>query len=558
MNDPLQLRRFWIVVTAVMIAGLTIFVHWPAVYNGFVNWDDPFYLGKVSELKRISFASVEWVFTALPVYYQPLTWLSHLIDFQVWGWNLAGHHATSILLHGANAALVCLFVWMLTGAIENLSASTRLVVAAGVAVVFGIHPLQVESVAWLAERKTVLCALFSLLSLSAYFLAVSPGGGRGWWWAMTVLLLAALLSKPMAVSLPFVMLVMDFYPLRRSLFRGWRPLLREKWILFACCAALGVVTMVAQSRAGAITDLAGFGITARCFVVARNVAFYMWKLIWPAWLSPYYPLEGEIPLGDAEFVGSMVGVILITALTFWRRNRIPAVWSAWCVYLALIAPVSGLLQVGPQGAGDRFMYSAMIPLLALAAAGCVWLWQHFHLITRSTLAGLLGCLLLFYGVRTRDQIVVWRDDQTLWTTAVFYFPNSVLANWKLSLALIDQRRYEEAQDHASKAAHLNPTYGPIHATLGEILLKTQRYHEAVTEAQEALRLQSDLHNAQYTLARAYAALGRWEQSFDSLQVLLAAQPAYATAAARDEELEALRQQPEYAARFATLIDGAKN
>jgi hypothetical protein len=558
MNAPPKLRRSWIVVMAAMIAGLTIFVHWPAVHNGFVNWDDPFYLGKVSELKRVSLASLAWAFTALPLYYHPLTWLSHLIDFQIWGWNLAGHHATSILLHGANAALVCLFMWMLAGAIEDLSPSTRLLVAAGVAVVFGIHPLQVESVAWIAERKTVLCSLFSLLSLCAYLRAVSPGGGRRWWWGMTVLFLAALLSKPMAVSLPLVMLAMDFYPLRRSIHRGWRALIREKWILFACCVAFGFVTIFAQFRTGAITGLAGFGILERCLIAARNVAFYVWKLIWPAWLSPYYPLEGEIQPGDVEFMGSMIGVILISALAFWRRHRVPVVWSAWCAYLALIAPISGLLQAGPQGAGDRFMYLAMIPLLALAAASCVWLWRHSHLVVRSAWAGLLGCLLLFYGLRTRDQIPVWHDDPTLWMTAAFYFPNSVLTNWKLSIALTDKHRYEEAQVYAEKASHLNPTYGPIHATLGEIHLKTHHYHEAVAESQEALRLKPDLYNAQYTLTRAYAGLGRWEQSFDLLRSLLAAQPEYAAWAARDEELAALRNQPEYAARFAALIGAAKN
>lgn len=558
MNHPPKPGRFWIVVTAAVIAGLTIFVHWPAVHNGFVNWDDPFYLGKVSELKHVSLASLAWAFTALPLYYHPLTWLSHLVDFQVWGWNLAGHHATSILLHGANAALVCLFMWMLMGAIEDLSPSTRLVVAAGVAVVFGIHPLQVESVAWLAERKTVLCALFSLMSLSAYLLAVSSSSGRGWWWAMTILFLAALLSKPMAVSLPLVMLAMDFCPLRRHLHRGWGQLIKEKWILFVCCLVVGVVTIAAQSHTGAITGLAGFGILDRCLVVARNVAFYVWKLIWPAWLSPYYPLEGEISPRDVEFLWSMIGVILITVLAFWRRHRTPVVWSAWSSYLALIAPVSGLLQAGPQGAGDRFMYFAMIPLLALAAAGCVWLWQHSHLVIRSALAAVLGCLVLFYGLRTRDQIVVWRDDPTLWMTAVFYFPNSVLTNWKLSVALTDKHRYDEAQIYAEKAAHLNPTYGPIHATLGEIHLKTHRYHEAVAESQEALRLKPDLYKAQYTLACAYAGLGRWEQSFDLLRSLLAAQPEYAAWAARDEELGALRNQPEYAARFAALIGGAKN
>ena len=580
-------RRGGLVLAAVAIAVLTILVHWPAVHNGFVYWDDPLYLRKVSQLKRISLPAIEWVATALlPLYYHPLTWLSHLLDFQFWGWNPVGHHVSSVLLHGLNAALVCLFVWMLTGTVGNLSNSTRLTMAAGVAVAFGIHPLQVEPVAWVAERKTVLCGAFSLACLCAYLRAVSVGapacvavalpasggqasarrrpGGRAlpttierrWWWVMTALFLAALLSKPMAVSLPVIMLVLDFYPLRRQTRWSWWALLKEKAVLYACCVAFGVATIISQSRAGAVTNLAGFGVTARCVVAARNVIFYIWKLIWPAWLSPYYPLEGEIPLGAPEFVFSVIGVIFISVFAFWLRRKVPVVWSAWCAYLALIAPVSGLMQVGGQGAGDRFMYLAMIPVLLLVAAGCVWLWRRFSLIGRGALAGLLGYLLLFYGFQTRGQITVWHDDETLWTAAVKRFPNSVLTNWKLAQALMMQKRYEEALPHAQKATRLNPTFGPMHATLGEVCLKTHHDREAITELQEALRLKPDMHDARYTLACAYSRLNRLDDACRTLQELLAVEPSYARPAATDEELANLRDSPEFSARVRVLLGGA--
>jgi hypothetical protein len=327
-------------------------------------------------------------------------------------------------------------------------------------------------------------------------------------------------------------------------------------VLFACCVALGVVTIISQSRAGAVTSLARFSATARGVVAARNVVFYIWKLIWPAWLSPYYPLEGEIPLGDAEFVVPVIGVVSLTAFGFWRRRQMPVVWSAWCVYLALIAPVSGLMQAGGQGAGDRFMYLPMIPVLLLAAAGCVWLWRHFSLIGRSALAGLLGCLLLFYGFRTRGQIPIWHDDKTLWTEAFRYFPNSVLTNWKLALALMDQHRCEEALVYAQRAARLNPTYGPMHATLGEVYLKTHRYQEALAELQEALRLKPDMRDAQYDLACAYSRLNRLEDAYRTLQELLAVEPSYARAAATDEELADLRDRPDFSVRVHSLLGGA--
>ena len=558
-----KLRPSRVAVAAVAIAALTILVHWPAVYNGFVNWDDPLYLGNVSQLKRVSLPAVKWLATAvLPLYYHPLTWLSHLLDFQFWGWDPMGHHASSVLLHGMNAGLVCLLVWMLTGAVGTLSASTRLAMAAGVAVTFGIHPLQVEPVAWVAERKTVLCGAFSLACLCAYLRAVSDARDSKsatprtrWRWLMVGLFLAALLSKPMAVSLPVVMLALDFYPLRRQTRWSWWALVKEKWVLFTCCVALGVVTIIFQSRAGAVTNLAGFGPTARCVVAARNIIFYVWKLSWPAWLSPYYPLEGEIPLGDAEFVSSVIGVVSVTAFAFWRRRQMPAVWAAWCAYLALIAPVSGLMQVGGQGAGDRFIYLAMIPVLLLTAAGCVWLWQHFSLLGRSALTGLLGCLLLFYGFQTQGQIGIWHDDETLWTAAVGYFPNSVLTNWKLSLALMDRHRYEEAVVYAQKAALLNPTYGPMRATLGEVYVKTRRYREALAELQEALRLKPDLRDAQYALACAYSRLNRLDDAYRTLQELLAVEPSYTRWAATDEELADLRDSPDFSTRMRVLSGG---
>jgi hypothetical protein len=263
-----KMRRGWLVLAAGAVTVLTVLVHWPAVHNGFVYWDDPLYLGRVSQFGRVSLSAIAWAATALlPLYYHPLTWLSHLVDFQLWGWNPAGHHATSVLLHGMNAGLVCLLVWKLTGRVEELSDSTRLAMAGVVAVVFGIHPLQVESVAWVAERKTVLCAFFSLLCLCAYIQAVADPQRskptRPWWWWMHGLFLAALLSKPMAVSLPVVMLALDFYPLRRPRLSNWWVLVKEKWVLFTGCVVMGVMTIVSQSRAGAVTNLAGLDATAR-------------------------------------------------------------------------------------------------------------------------------------------------------------------------------------------------------------------------------------------------------------------------------------------------------
>ena len=210
MNIQRSTRMILVPALALMVMAITVWVQWPCVHGGFLNWDDDLYLEEVARHPQLSWQTITWAFsTTVPFYYHPLTFLSHVADHQLWGTDPWRHHLTSLLLHGLNAGLVLLFVWLL---LENVGASVgeRVALACGVALVFGLHPLQVEAVAWLAERKTVLCAFFSLMSLCAYLQMTRRLSSRGWWWATTLLFTAALLAKPMAMSLPLVMLILDF------------------------------------------------------------------------------------------------------------------------------------------------------------------------------------------------------------------------------------------------------------------------------------------------------------------------------------------------------------
>ena len=232
-----------VLILALAVAAITICAHWGCVHGGFLNWDDDLYLEEVAWHPQLSWQTITWAFSAaVPFYYHPLTFLSHVADHQLWGADPCGHHLTNLLLHGLNSGLVALFVWLL---MENVSASfgERLALACGVALVFGLHPLQVEPVAWLAERKTLLCGFFSLLSLCAYLQMTRRPSSCRWRWATTLLFAAALLAKPMAMSLPLVMLALDFCPLRRHEITpavgfacrrtgGWLRLMREKLLLF--------------------------------------------------------------------------------------------------------------------------------------------------------------------------------------------------------------------------------------------------------------------------------------------------------------------------------------
>jgi hypothetical protein len=587
-----------VLVLALAVMAITLWVHWPCVHGGFLNWDDDSYLEEVARHPKLSWQTVSWAFsTTVPFYYHPLTFLSHVADHQLWGNDPFRHHFTNLLLHGLNAGLVLVFVWLLLG---NIGASfgERLALAGGVALVFGLHPLQVEPVAWLAERKTLLCGFFSLSSLCAYLQMTRRPSSRAWRWATTLLFTAALLSKPMAMSLPLVMLALDFCPLRRHEIVGWLWLIREKLLLFGLSAADLVLTVIGQARSGAVMAMQVHSVEERCLAASRGFIFYLWKLIWPGWLCPFYPLGGTMSLSQAEFLVPVILVILISILVICFRKRAPALLAAWCAYLAVLVPVSGFMQVGSQAVADRFMYVAMLAPLLVLGWGGIWLWRHLHPAARPVLLLLVCGELIFLGVRTRQQIPVWRDSETLWTIVLCHFPQSGVAQGHLAMELAKQRRFEEALPHAQaafadipdypvardvlenvcsqlavarvkerqftealpyarQASELDSTNAPVRALLGLIYLKTRQFAEAVPELQEAARLDPNLQATRYNLACAYSRVGRFSEAYETLKNLCSFQPQFVQLAARDSELSGLRDDPAYGERFRTLVGGAR-
>ncbi len=515
---------------------LTLLTHWPCTRNGFTHWDDDVYLEGAAQ------HGVGWALTTTHIYYHPLTWLSHQLDLKLWGLNPAAHHATNVLLHAINAGLVVLLAWLLT---------QQLPLAAWVGIVFAVHPLQVESVAWIAERKNVLCAFFSLLALIFYV--------RGRWWLMVVAYTAALLSKPMAVPLPVVMMAIDYFPRGR---RDWK-ILTEKWLLFLLAAVVTALAFRGQIDTGALRTHE-LSVVERVFVAARSLVFYLWKIVWPAWLSPFYPLGEELHLMQAEFVVPAILCIVITAVCW----RVAVLRAAWIAYVALVLPVSGLFQTGGQAVADRFAYLAMIPVLLVIGSAVMKL-------RRAGLVVLAG-FASWFVLRTEQQIPVWRDDVTLWQAVVANYPQSRVAYRHITHGLIEQRRFEEAIPYAKHAAavandetelallggdfgaitewlieqrrfaealpvvqrtvELLPDNVPARSALGLILLKTGRYAEAVDRLQDV-----NLPAARYNLACAYARLGQLDEARAVLAQAVALNPQFAEFAAHDPELAALRK-----------------
>jgi tetratricopeptide (TPR) repeat protein len=605
-NETALPSRRLLVCVPFLIAVVSLWVFRPVLLNGFVEWDDHIYLAELARMGRFSWSSLRWMWTSLqPFYLQPVVWMTHLVDYQLWGLNPMGHHATNWLLHGAYVALVGTLVWTLTSTVAavydrrnpeeksttgahraplqhgfrraaggSLKPGERLAISAGIALVCGIHPLQVESVAWVAARNGLLCSVWMVAALCAYVRAVGPSprrsgfvraggdGGdakRGWWWAAVTLHAVALLTKPVAVSLPLVMLAVDFFPLRRQQGRSVWRLVGEKWLMIVLSAAAAVGAIAAQER---LEGLGEYSLGARALVAARGIVFYLWKLVWPAWLSPLYPLTSQISLWSAEFLAPAFFSAVVTVVAVWLRQRAPVLLAAWCSYLALLLPVSGLVQVGGQAVADRYAYLVMAPALLALGGGVLWLWRRGPTALRVSLCVVVGAWLTFLCLRTREQIAVWHDDLSLWGAALSHFPGDPRANYNLAQALLKAGRLAEARVPAERAVACSDPRAPqlpmARATLGVIYLKTHAYQQAVEQLQQAAAADATLWAARYNLACAYARLGRLGEAYDVLRQLLAAQPGYAPLAARDGELAALRNHPDYAARFAALTRAAKN
>ncbi|MGO9526360.1 MAG: tetratricopeptide repeat protein [Verrucomicrobiia bacterium] len=496
----MNVSRTKLVGVALAIVAATIWLFWPSVRGEFLAGDDVEYLQQSVRVHGLTWNSVKWAFTTTAPYYHPLPRLSHVLDYQIWGTNAVGHHATSVVLHALNAALVFGFLWTLLGA-TALTAGERLTVALWVAAVFAIHPLQVESVAWMSGRTQLLCTTFGIGSLWAY-----AAGGRRWMvWGLYV---AALLCKPMAVFFPFVMLAMDYFPLRRHEQLGWGRLLWEKAGWIALAAAAGLATMIAKSQTGQLIPLAAVPLSERVFLAFESLTFYPLKLVWPSHLSPSYPMPPGLSLDQWPVLGSVLSVVMITVVAVIERRRVPMLVAGWGAYVILLLPVSGLMPtIVLQGVATRFAYVATLPLLLVAGGTGVWAWRRSTAAARLALIGLLAGQLCVFGVRARRLIPVWRNTETELRAELAEFPDSEEIIRDLAMVLLDQGRVSEALDYAQRDVRIAPHMGQAHLILGLVLGRLGRLPEAIAQYQQALRINPDSAEAHLNLGNALLTQG---------------------------------------------------
>jgi len=516
--------RFPAWLPALLLALVTLAVYWPATRHDFVNYDDGFYvLANPHVSSGLTWDNVKYVFLNFDCFnWHPITMLSHMLDCQLFGLNPWGHHLTSGLLHAVNAALVFLLLRGLTGAVGR---------SLMVAMLFGLHPLHVESVAWVAERKDVLSTLFGLLSLICYgrYARSKPASAQ---YLLALLFLAlGLMSKPMLVTWPFVMLLLDYWPLGRMRnaecgMRSFSRLLLEKVPFFILAAAMCVVTMVVQKQPGEsemlIPSLPLGARIGNCLVAYCR---YLEKLFWPTDLAVFYPHPGHWPVGTVLLAG---GLLAGGSVIFWRLRRQPFLLMGWLWFLGTLVPVIGLVQVGGQAMADRYAYVPSLGVFIMVVWGVYELTRGRRYQSVRLAAAGLAAITLCVAV-TRQQLSYWQNGETLFRHALNVTENNWLAHNNLGVVLEDQGRISEAISQCQEAVRLRPDFAEAHYNLAIALGKNGQIDDAISQCQEALRLKPDYAEAHNNLGVAWLKQGRMADAIHQYQSALSLNPDYAEA-----------------------------
>jgi len=469
------------------LAVLTLALYLPALTHNFVEYDDQQYVTDNPHVQGgLTWSGLMWAFGYHAGNWHPLAWLSHMADCQIFGARPWGHHLTNILLHTANTLLLFALMKRLTRLRDDAPARQAGFVwrSAAVAALFAWHPLHVESVAWVAERKDVLCAFFWLLTLLAYAKFCEPGNPRSKvWYGVTVLAFCcALMAKPMAVTLPFVMLLLDFWPVKRISDFGFRisdffRLLLEKVPFFAL-AAIGC-WLTLQAQAIAIVSKGGLSIPQRLAHTLVAYDHYFWALFFPVHLAVYYPYVLELDSSSVIFSGLLLAVVTCTALVNWKSR--PWILFGWLWFLGTLIPVIGLVQVGDQAWADRYTY---LPFIGLFVA-VVWLAVEVFR-NKKLLAGLAVATGMAMLAASSLQLTYWKNTWTLFDHANKVTKENYMAITVLASQLAKQNKYDQAIALYNQALSYKPTFPETHFFLGNAFDELNRPDEAVAEYEKAL------------------------------------------------------------------------
>jgi tetratricopeptide (TPR) repeat protein len=518
----------------VALFALTALLFARAVGNDFVNYDDPDYVTANEHVKAgLGIKGIKWALQSGEASnWHPLTWVSHMIDVSLFGLKPWGHHATSVLLHALNAALAFVAFRKLTGALWT---------SAFFAALFAWHPLRVESVAWVSERKDVLSGTFWFLTLWSYAAYVGhrqagadengkTRGIVGRFYALTLMAFAlGLMSKPMLVTLPCVLLLLDVWPLRRIPIDGtfrqnlW-PVVREKIPFFILALASSYATYRVQDSGGSVSAALTLGARLENAVVA--VARYLGNFFWPADLAVLYPHPGKWPGGIV--MASVVLVFGLTAFAWWQRRIRPWVGVGWLWFLGTLVPVVGIVQVGVQSMADRYTY---LPMLGVQLA-VLWTLREMNLAGSGgvRLLGVgAGAVLIGCGVLTWRQTGVWQNSFTLFDHAIAVTKNNYVAHDNRGLYVAKAGRIDEAMADYRRSLAINPIYLNANNNLGHALAQQGKFAEAIPLYRTALKTNANHVEVRNNLANALSDLGQLPEAMEHYEFILARDPNHVNA-----------------------------
>ncbi|MGA2916262.1 MAG: tetratricopeptide repeat protein [Sedimentisphaerales bacterium] len=532
--------KFTIFLISLALIVTILIAYEPIRHNEFVGYDDDKYITENPNVREgTTRDSVIWAFTKYHYHmWHPLTTLSHMLDCEIYGLNPLGHHITSLLIHIANSLLLFLLLSKMTGAVWP---------SAFVAAAFALHPLQVESVAWAAERKTVLSGLFWFLTMAVYiWYTKRPGTGR--YTLLCGVYGLCIMTKPVVVTLPFALLLLDYWPLDRvkwgrqientklsettpnapSLQKasvGW--LVTEKVPLFALSAVLSIVTFVAQQRAGAVKSLEFWPLRMRVINAMGSYSNYIAKMLYPKDLAVLYPFPEKMTIDAA--VLAVMGVTVL--LVLWRRGR-PWLVVGLLWYLGTLVPVIGLVQSGEQIMADRYAYLPSIGVFLVIAWGADEIFSKMR-YSKTILVSGAAAVLIAMVLLTRIQVGYWRDSLTLFGRAVAVTKNNFVMHCNYGSYLCTQGQFDEGIRHFKEAARIYPEYLPARKNICTALLEQGKLDEAITCFTEVLEERNDwpnMHQMYNELGRAYELKGNLTLAETNYRKALTLQPDYKPAA----------------------------
>jgi tetratricopeptide (TPR) repeat protein len=514
MDDAQRRRQTWLVCLGLALAVLAAYA--PVWRAGFITYDDPAYVTANPHVQGgLSWAGLVWAFTTGHASnWHPLTWISHMLDFQLYGMNPAGHHLTSVALHLANSILLFLLLQRMTKAMWS---------SAMVAALFALHPMHVESVAWVSERKDVLSTLFWMLAVGAYVryaenLKSQISNFKFFYIGSVVLFGLGLMAKPMLVTLPFILLLLDYWPLQRLQPPAVR-LLAEKIPWFILAAASCVVTFLAQQRSNSVMSLVVLPLGARLENVPIAYARYLGKTFWPADLAVLYPLPRQWPVWEVACSTALLA--LITAWVIWRVRAQPYLAVGWLWFLGMLAPVIGLVHIGSQSMADRYDYVPSVGLFIMIIwAAREWL-PRLGAQAPVVLGGLAvaGCMAL-----TWMQAQYWQDSETLFRHALAVTEQNGLMESNLGKVLFQEGRVDEALPHLFRAVAFAPDYPLPHYNLGNALLARGKVAGALAQFEIQVALQPGDPIAQYNFGSVLLAQGLAQDAIPHLEKAVQIRP----------------------------------